>query len=76
MKKIIVLMMAVFLVFSFNGYSQNKTHKTVKSAKTEQPKKGNAKTRRTPRKSVSRNKIHKAGTNRHSKTKSGNAIKV
>lgn len=76
MKKIIVLMMAIFLVFSINGFSQDKTHKTVQKGKTEQPKKGNAKTGRTPRKSVSKKKVHKSGPTRHSQKKSGNAVKL
>jgi hypothetical protein len=76
MKKIIVLMMAIFLVFSINGFSQDKPHKTVQSGKTEQSKKGTAKTGKQPRKSVSKKKIHKSVPKRQSKKKSGTAIKL
>jgi hypothetical protein len=76
MKKIVILMMAIFLVFSINGFSQDKTHKTVQSAKTEQPKKGNAKTGRKPKKSAPKKKIHKSVPKRQSKKKAGSPIKL
>lgn len=76
MKKIIVLMMAIFLVFSINSFSQDKAHKTVQSGKTEQPKKGNTKAGRKPRKPVSKKITHKSVPKRHSKKKTGNAIKL
>jgi len=76
MKKTIVLVMAIFLIFSINGFSQDKTHKTVQSAKAVQPKKGNAKTGHKPKKSASKKNIHKSGTKRHSQKKKGIAIKV
>jgi hypothetical protein len=76
MKKIVVLMMAIFLVFSFNCFSQDKTHKTVQSAKTEQPKKGNAKAGHKPKKSVPKKRSHKSRPKRHSQNKAGNGIKL
>lgn len=74
MKKIVILIMAFFLFFSFNGFSQNKTHKTVQSAKTEQTRKGNTKTGHKPKKKVSRKKVHKSGPKRHSQSKAGIGI--
>lgn len=74
MKKIIILMLAIFLVFSFNGFSQDKTHKTVQKAKTEQSRKGNAKAGHKPKKKVSRKKVHKSGPKKHSQSKVGIGI--
>ena len=77
MKKIIVLMMAISLIFSINGFSQDKTNKTVQSGKTEQPGRKNAKNGRQPRKSVSNKKIQKPHTvKRTSKKQTGNSIKL
>jgi hypothetical protein len=76
MKKTVVLMITIFLVFSINCFSQDKTHKTVQSAKIEQPKKGNAKAGRKPRKSKSKKMIHKSGPKRRSQKKTGNEIKL
>jgi hypothetical protein len=76
MKKIVVLIMSIFLVFSINGFSQNKTHKTVQSAKTEQPKKGKAKNGYKPKKSKSKKRIHKPRSKRYSQKKAGNGIKL
>jgi hypothetical protein len=70
-------MMAIFLVFSINGFSQGKPHKTVQSAKTEQPKKGTSKTGRTPRKPVVKKKVvHKPAPKRVSVKKTGHSVKV
>jgi hypothetical protein len=74
MKKIIVLILAIFMGFSINGVSQVKNHKSVQSAKTEQPKKGKAKGKRIPRKSVPRKRIHKSGPERYSQKKAGKPI--
>jgi hypothetical protein len=76
MKKIIVLMMAIFLVFSINGFSQGQPHKTVQSAKTEQPKKGTSKTGRTPRKPVTKKKVHKPAPKHSTPKKTGHSVKV
>jgi hypothetical protein len=76
MKKFVVLMMTIFLVFSVNGFSQDKTHKTVQSAKIEQPKKGNIKTGRKPKKVEPKKRIHKSGPKRHNQKKAGNGIKL
>ena len=76
MKKIVVLMMAILLGFSINGFSQGKPHKSVQSAKTEQPKKGTSKTGRTPRKTVSRKKVHKPTAKHQAPKKTGRSVKV
>jgi colicin import membrane protein len=44
MKKVVVFMMAVFLVFSLNSFSQTKTQKTTKKSTTVQTAKKEAKT--------------------------------
>ena len=67
-------MMTIFLVFSINSYSQDKTHKTVQSAKTEQPQKGNAKPGRKPKKLKSKKKVHLSVPKKHSQKKAGNKI--
>ena len=69
-------MMAFFLVFSINSFSQDKPHKTVQSGKIVQPKKGNAKTGKKPRKSVSKKKVHKPAPKKSSKKSSGNGVKL
>jgi hypothetical protein len=61
MKKFVVSMMIIFLVFSINCLSQDKTHKKVQSAKIEQPKKENIKTGRKPKKVGPKKGIHKSG---------------
>jgi hypothetical protein len=76
MKKIIVLMMAIFLVFSISGFSQGKPHKTVQSAKIAQPKKGSGKTGRAPRKPIAKKKIHKPSPKHQAPKRAGRAVKV
>ena len=76
MKKIVVLMIAIFLAFSINGFAQGKPHKTVQSAKIEQSKKGTSKPGRTPRKTVSRKKVHKPTAKHQAPKKTGRSVKV
>ena len=76
MKKIVVLTMAIFLIFSINGFSQNRSHNTVLSAITEQSPKRNAKSGRKPRKSVSKKKVHKSVPKRHSQSSQGSGINL
>jgi hypothetical protein len=74
MKKFVVLLMTIFLVFSINGFSQDKTHKKVQSAKIERSKKGNTKTGRKPKKVEPKKRIHKSGLKRHNQKKAGHGI--
>ena len=76
MKKIVVLMMAIFLVFSIDAFSQGKPHKTAQSGKIEQTKKGSGKTGRTPRKPVTKKKVHKPAPKHQAPKKAGRAVKV
>jgi hypothetical protein len=76
MKKFVILMMAIFLVFSINGFSQGKPHKNVQSGKTEQPKKGSGKTGRTPKKPVTKKPVHKPPPKHKAPKKSGHTVKV
>ena len=69
-------MMAIFLGFSINGFSQGQPHKTVQSAKNEQPKKGTSKKGRTPRKPVTKKPVHKPAPKRQAPKKTGRAVKV
>ena len=76
MKKIIVLMVAIFLIFSINGFSQDKTHKKVQSGKIEQPKNGKHITKRAPGKSGSKKRVHKSAPKKHIQKKSGQTVKL
>ena len=76
MKKIVILVIAIFLVFSINGFSQNRSHNTILSSMTEHSAKRNTKTGRKPRKSVSKKKIHKSGPKRHSHQAQGSGINL
>lgn len=69
MKKLAVLLMMIFLGFSINGYSSEKASPSVKSSKTEQTKKGKAKSTRKPRKLVPKKRVHKPAPKRHSQNK-------
>ena len=69
-------MMAFFLVFSINGFSQGKPHKTAQSGKIEQTNKGNSKKGRTPRKPVAKKKVHKPTAKHQAPKKAGHAVKV
>jgi hypothetical protein len=74
MKKIVVLMMAIFLVFSINSFSQTNSENTFHSAIKAQTPKVKVKSGRKPRKSVSRKKAHKSSPKRHSQNKAGKGI--
>jgi hypothetical protein len=74
MKKIVVLMMAIFLVFSINSFSNTGSENNFHSAITAQTPKGKVKSGRKPRKPVSRKKVHKSSPKRHSEKKSGKGI--
>jgi hypothetical protein len=76
MKKIVVLMMAIFLGFSVNGFSQDKPHKNVQSGKIEQTKKSDTKKGRTPRKKVTKKKVHKPAPKNQGPKKTGRTIKT
>ena len=69
-------MIAIFLIFSINGFSQDKTHKKAQSGKIEQPKNGKSRTKPAPNKSVSKKKVHKPAPKKHTVKKSGKAVKV
>jgi hypothetical protein len=75
MKKVIVLILAIFLIFSINGFSQNQPCKTSLGVMAEQSPKGN-KTGHKPRKSVHKKKIHKSGPKRHHQKKTGSGIEL
>ena len=76
MKKFVVLMMAIFLVFSINGFSRDRTHKTVQSTKIEQSQKRNAKAGRKSKKAEPKKRIHKSGIKRYNQKKTGTGIKL
>jgi hypothetical protein len=76
MKKILVLMISIFLIFSINGFSQDKHHKKAQSGKIEQPKNGKHRTKPAPGKSVSKKTVHKPTPKGHGPKKSGKAVKV
>lgn len=67
-------MMALFLIFSLNGFSQTIPVKTENRIITEQSGKGKAKVGRKPRKPVSKKKVHTSGPKRHNSNKSGNRV--
>jgi hypothetical protein len=75
-EKIVVLIMAIFLIFSMNSFSQDKSHKTGQSIKTEQPKKGYTKKGHKPKKSGSKKIVHKSKPKRSGKKSTGNQIKL
>jgi hypothetical protein len=64
MKKITFFMMAAFLFFSINSFSQVKPQKTTHKVKTEQIKKKNSKAVAKSKKSKSKRRIHKPKSNR------------
>ncbi|MGD0342225.1 MAG: hypothetical protein ABSA76_11045 [Bacteroidales bacterium] len=76
MKKAFVLMITFFMVFSINGFSMDKNHKTAQTAKTAQHSRGSAKTGRKPPKPKARKKIHKSKSKRHMPKKTGHAIRL
>lgn len=76
MKKFVVLMMAIFLVFPIDVFSRDRTHITVQSAKIEQPQKRNAKSGRKLKKTEPKKRIHKSGIKRYKQKKTGTGIKL
>ncbi len=63
-------MLLIFLAFSLNGFSQERSSKKPQPVKTEQAKKVSTKTGSRPKKPVKK-KIHRRGTMRH-----GNKVKM
>ena len=76
MKKFFVFLIAVLLVFSINGYSQDKTKRTPQSSKIEQARKGNVKAGIKPKKSKSKRKMQRPKLKPRSHKKTGNELKL
>jgi hypothetical protein len=76
MKKIIALMMTFSLVFSINGFSQDKSHQKVQSAKTEQHSSKSSKPGRRPPKAKTRKRIHKSKIKRPVDRKASKGIRL
>lgn len=74
MKRIIVLMLMVFLGFSVSGYSMDNIHKNVQSVKTEDTNKAKDKKGKTPRKLTPKKRVHKPAPKHHGRHKQGSAI--
>jgi len=76
MKKVIALIIIVFLCFSVGGYSMDNTHKNVQSFKTEGPKKVQDKKGKTPRKLTPKKRVHKPAPKHHGRSKQGSRIGI
>ena len=63
-KKFITLVLVLFLTFSLNGFTQERSSKKPQPAKTEKTKKVSTKKGSRPKKPVKK-KIHRRGTMRH-----------
>jgi hypothetical protein len=76
MKKIVVLIVAALLVFSFTGFSPDKPHKKTMSARIENSRKKNAAGSIKPRKSKSRKHLHKSKIKRSSPKSPKNNLRL
>ena len=75
MKKVVVFMMAVFLVFSLNSFSQTKTQKTTKKSTTVQTAKKDAKTDVKDAKTEAKTDVKEAKTEAKADVKAAEADK-
>ena len=69
-KKIVILMLLIFLAFSMRGFSQEKSAKKPLPEKTEQVNKVSTRSGSRPKKPLKK-RIHRRGTMRH-----GNKVKM
>jgi hypothetical protein len=76
MKRVIVLMLMVFLCFSVSGFSMDNSHKNVQSVKTDGPKKVQDKKGKTPRKLTPKKRVHKPAPKHHGRSKQGSKIGI
>lgn len=60
MKKIVVLIVAAFLAFSFSSFTPDQPHKKTQSARIENSRKKNARGSIKPRKPRARKGFHKS----------------
>jgi Na+-transporting methylmalonyl-CoA/oxaloacetate decarboxylase gamma subunit len=63
-KKIVILMVLIFLAFSLSGLSQERSSKKPQPVKTEEVKKVSTKSGSRPKKPAKK-RIHRRGTMRH-----------
>jgi hypothetical protein len=76
MNKFIGLLFLVFLAFTTSSFSQDKNHKPVQSAKTEQTKHGKSKAGVKPKKARPSKKTNKPRQKPHTPKKKASVVRV